>query len=296
MYYSYNEIVKAARTYEMKVNARNIGAIAILDTGAYDHNDLYRRIVDFKDIVSGRNSLYDDNGHGTHICGIIAGTGRASRGRILGISAKCPLVVVKVLEKNGNGKVDNVLRGCEYVIKNKDKLNIKIVNISMGAEVINGDEEMERLLEGVEALWEEGIVVMVAGGNNGPKPMSITAPGNSKKVITVGACDDDIKGIFKNKYYSGRGPTIDCVIKPDIVTVGSNILSLHNTPNNYMKRSGTSMATAVASAAVGVFMEKNYEYTPKEVKKLLINSAVDMGKDIKVQGNGMLNIERLFNL
>lgn len=296
MYYSYNEIVRAARTYEMKVNARNVGAIAVLDTGAYGHNDLYRRIIDYKDIVSGRSSLYDDNGHGTHICGIIAGNGRASRGRILGISAKCPLVVIKVLEKNGNGKVDNVLKGCEYVIKNKDKLNIRIVNISMGAEVVNGDEEMKRLLEGVEALWENGIVVMVSGGNNGPKPMSITAPGNSKKVITVGACDDDAKGIVKNKYYSGRGPTIDCVVKPDIVTVGSNILSIHNTPNGYMRRSGTSMATAVASAVVGVFMEKDYSYTPKEVKKLLIDSAVDMGKDIKVQGNGMLNIERLFNL
>ncbi len=296
MFYSYNEIVRSARAYEMKVNSGGAGAIAILDTGVYGHNDLYGRIIDYKDIIANRVSLYDDNGHGTHICGIIAGNGKSSKGKIMGVSARCPLVVVKVLERDGNGKVDNVLKGCDYVIKNKDKLNIRLVNISMGAEVVNGDEEMERLLEGVERMWECGMVVMVAGGNNGPGPMSITAPGNSKKVITVGACDDDIRSVVKNKNYSGRGPTVDCVVKPDIVTVGSNIMSLSNMANGYMKRSGTSMATAVATAVVGVFMEKHWSFTPKDIKKLLINSAVDMGKSSQIQGNGMLNIERLFDL
>ena len=224
MFYSYNEIVRYARAYEMKVNVKKAGAIAVLDTGVYGHNDLYGRIIDFKDMISDKVSLYDDNGHGTHICGIIGGNGKGSRGKVQGVCARCPIVVVKVLDKTGNGKVKNVLKGCDYVIKNKDRLNIRIVNISMGAEVVCGDEEMERLLEGVEKLWECGLVVMVAGGNNGPGRMSITAPGNSKKVITVGACDDDIRSIVKNKYYSGRGPTIDCVVKPDIVTVGSNIL------------------------------------------------------------------------
>ncbi len=296
LFYSYNEIVKYARRYERSVDEKKAGAVAVLDTGVHAHGDLYGRISEFKDVVNDKVGLYDDNGHGTHICGIVAGSGRYCKGRILGISAKCPLVVVKVLEKNGNGKVHNVLKGCEYLLKNKKRLNIRIVNISMGAKVLCGDKEMEDLLWGVERLWENGLVVMVAGGNDGPGRMTITTPGNSRKVITVGSCDDDIRSVIKNRNYSGRGPTCDCIIKPDIVTTGSNIMGLSNIGNGYMLRSGTSMATAVASGVISVFLGKNCDYTPKEVKKLLIDSAVDMGKNIEVQGNGMLNIERLFQL
>ena len=295
MIYSYNEIIKRARSYEKIVNASKAPAIAVMDTGAYPHGDLYGRIIAFKDVLGNKSALYDDNGHGTHICGIIGGGGQQCNGKYIGVSGKCPIVVVKVLDNEGNGKVENVLKGCRFIIRNKDKYNIKIVNISMGAEVVCGDPEMEELLKGVEELWEEGLVVMVAGGNNGPKKRSITAPGNSKKVITVGSCDDDIKGLINNRNYSGRGPTCDCVIKPDIVTVGSNITSLKNNYNGYMIRSGTSMATAVASGAVGVFMQKHY-LTPKEIKKFLIDSAMDIKKPLEIQGNGQLNIERLFYL
>ncbi len=293
--YSYNEIVKRVRYYEKQINGSSAPAIAVMDTGVFPHNDLKGRIVAFKDVINDKYSLYDDNGHGTHICGIIGGSGQYCNGKILGVSGKCPIVAVKVLDVDGNGKVENVLRGCRYIIENRDKYNIKIVNISMGAEVVCGDPEMKELLQGVEELWEKGLVVMAAGGNNGPEKRSITAPGNSKKVITVGSGDDDIKGLMKNRNYSGRGPTCDCVVKPDIVTVGSNIWGLKNSFNGYMKRSGTSMATAVTSAAIGVFMQ-NHVMTPKEIKKLLIDSAIDIKKPLEVQGNGQLNIERLFGL
>lgn len=293
--YSYNEVVKKARYFESQIKIGKAPAIAVMDSGVFPHGDLNGRIVAFNDVLGKQVSLYDDNGHGTHICGIIGGSGKYCNGKILGVSGRCPIVVVKVLDMEGNGKVEDVLKGCRYIIKNKDKYNIKIVNISMGAEVVCGDPEMEKLLEGVEELWEKGLVVMVAGGNNGPRERSITAPGNSKKVITVGSSDDDIKGIVKNKNYSGRGPTCDCIIKPDIVTVGSNIWGLKNSINGYMKRSGTSMATAVATAAIGVYMQR-YSLTPKEIKKLLIDSAIDIKKPLEVQGNGQLNIERLFGL
>lgn len=295
MIYSYNEMVRKARYYEKQINVRKAPAIAVMDTGVFPHGDLYGRIIAFKDVLGDKVSLYDDNGHGTHICGIIGGSGRHCNRKVLGVSEKCPIVVVKVLDIDGNGKVENVLKGCRYIVKNKDKYNIKIVNISMGAEVMCGDPEMEELLQGVEEMWENGLIVMVAGGNNGPKKRSITVPGNSKKVITVGSSDDDVKGLIKNRNYSGRGPTCDCIIKPDIVTVGSNIMGLKNSFNGYMKRSGTSMATAVASGTIGVFMQK-HSLSPKEIKKLLIDSAIDIKKPLEVQGNGQLNIERLFGL
>lgn len=296
MAYNYNEIVELSREYEKQIKNKNIGAIAILDTGVYAHSDLNGRILDFVDLVADKNTLYDDNGHGTHLCGIIAGSGLKSGGKIRGISEKCPIVAVKVLSKQGNGKVANVLKGFEYVLKNRERLNIRIVNISMGAEIVCGDDETRELEAGVNYLWERGLVVLAAGGNNGPDKMSITAPGNAKKIITIGACDDDLKAIVKSKNYSGRGPTCECVIKPDVVTVGTNIVSLKNSKNGYISRSGTSMATAVASGVIGVFMENHQDYTPKEIKKLLLNTAVDMGKDIEIQGNGELNIKALYNL
>ncbi len=292
--YNYSEIVKYSRKYESGINKPV--TIAVLDTGTFGHIDLRGRILDFKDLVNGKVGLYDDNGHGTHICGIIGGNGAGSGGRCIGVSAKCPIVAVKVLDGKGIGKIDCVLKGFDYVLKNKERLNIRIVNISMGTKVVCGDKEMEMLIKGVEELWENGLVVMVAAGNNGPDENSITAPGNSKKIITIGASDDDLKTIMRLRNYSGRGPTCECVIKPDIVTTGSNILSLKNSRNAYMKRSGTSMATAVASGVIGVFMEKNNHYTPKEIKRLIINSAIDMGKDIQVQGNGELNIRGLYNI
>ena len=86
----------------------------------------------------------------------------------------------------------------------------------------------------------------------------------------------------------------NCVIKPDIVTVGSNIFNLSNKNNGYIIRSGTSMATAVTTAVIGTIMEKNNEHTPKIIKKMLLDTALDIGKDVSVQGNGLLNIDKLY--
>ncbi|MBP3338081.1 MAG: S8 family serine peptidase [Lachnospiraceae bacterium] len=283
----YKYIMSKSKIYEGRIINASPKNIAVLDTGAYAHKELNGKIIDFKDLVNDKHSLYDDNGHGTHISGIISAKKQ-------GINLNCKQIVVKVLDKNGNGKVENVIKGIEYILKRKDQLNIGIVNISMGAEAEQESEEEKMLLKYVESLWEKGLVVVCAGGNNGPKKQSITVPGNSQKVITVGACDDEVKSTAGRINYSGRGPLCNCVIKPDIVTVGSNIFNLSNKNNGYIIRSGTSMATAVTTAVIGTIMEKNNEHTPKIIKKMLLDSALDMGKDVSVQGNGLLNIDKLY--
>ena len=271
-------------------------SVAVLDTGLYPHRDIKGRIIDFKDFVSDKLTPYDDNGHGTHISGIIGGDGAASKGKIRGAAIKSNIVGIKVLDKKGNGKVEKVIKAFDYVIKNKEKFNIKVVNISMGTDVKEADEEMTLLIEGVERMWENGLIVIAAAGNNGPEEMSITAPGVSRKIITVGSIDDDmdsLRGRLEMQHYSGRGPTCQCIVKPDIVTVGSSILSLGNRGNGYYVRSGTSMSTGLVSGIAAMYTGKYRDMTPKEFKLKLIEAAVDVGKPINVQGNGELEVRRL---
>lgn len=125
------------------------------------------------------------------------------------------------------------------------------------------ESEEERLINGVEALWDAGMVVVAAAGNLGPKEGTITTPGDSKKIITVGSSDDqyyiDQRGNTK-KHYSGRGPTKECVCKPDVVAPGSYIRSCNakfarQRGQPYVVKSGTSMATPIVSGAIAGFIE-----------------------------------------
>lgn len=99
---------------------------------------------------------------------------------------------MKVLDHNGNGTVTDVLAGLQWIIENKDRYNIRVVNISVGTVVKSDTDEGSLLVRGVNAVWDAGIVVCVAAGNNGPKPKSITTPGISRKVITVGSSEEAV--------------------------------------------------------------------------------------------------------
>lgn len=78
--------------------------VCVLDTGIFPHIDFTGRIWAFQDFIGYRRAPYDDNSHGTHVCGIIGGDGKASDGRITGIAPECGLIVLKVLDRMGNGK------------------------------------------------------------------------------------------------------------------------------------------------------------------------------------------------
>ena len=78
--------------------------VAVLDTGIFPHIDFDNRIVAFRDLVYGRETPYDDNGHGTHVCGILGGSGRASGGKYRGTAPECRFLVAKILDRRGNGR------------------------------------------------------------------------------------------------------------------------------------------------------------------------------------------------
>ncbi|MFA9465400.1 MAG: S8 family peptidase [Velocimicrobium sp.] len=299
-----NGLIHTAWAHERKIYGNGIG-IAIVDTGIIAHPDfVYRtnRIVAFKDIVNGKTSLYDDNGHGTHVAGCMGGDGYESSGRYTGIAPNCNLIVIKALNYKGNGNIEEVLQGLSWIRKNKVKYNIRILNISVGSSAKKDLDEGSAFVRGVEKIWDDGIIVVAAAGNNGPEGKTIGAPGNSRKIITVGASDDSDYVDFgggKINNYSSRGPTKACIMKPDIVAPGSNVLSCNyhfiqgKLRTMYAIKSGTSMATPIVSGAIALLLQKYPDMTPREVKIRLKNRAIDHGMERIHQGWGMLDIERL---
>lgn len=294
------------------LTGKSIG-IAILDTGIAPVDDLIKprnRILGFKDFVNNKSDPYDDNGHGTHVSGIAAGNGSLSSGRYCGIAPESNLIGIKILDKEGKGNTSKVLAGVQWLVDNKEKYNIRIANLSIGSP---GTTSLDPLVKAVNAAWDCGIVMTIAAGNNGPKDSSITSPGISKKVITVGSSDDSksvtIWGTAQQNF-SGRGPTRECIIKPDIIAPGANIVSclspsahisvndsnnLDIVDNNYLRLSGTSMSTPIVAGAIALLLQKYPHLKPNDVKYMLKYSTVDLGYPKNQQGWGLIDIEKLIS-
>ena len=152
------------------------------------------------------------------------------------------------------------------------------------------------LVRGVDAAWDDGLVVVVAAGNNGPGRMTVTTPGISRKVITVGCSDDDKEvNVMGTRMvdYSGRGPTGACICKPEILAPGAAIISCCNEDCRYSVKSGTSMSTPIVAGAIALLLEKYPDMTNRDVKLRLRERAVDLGLPKNRQGWGMLDVERL---
>jgi serine protease AprX len=301
--------------------------IAVIDSGVWAwHDDLMGangapRVDQFVDFVNGRKHPYDDYGHGTHVAGVIAGNGYDSGGARSGIAPGARLMVLKVLDDSGNGRISDVISALEYVIANKDALNIRIVNLSVATGVYESYNTDPLTLAAQRAV-QAGMVVVAAAGNNGRDPSGqlrhggITAPGNAPWVLTVGASShmgtidrsDDTMATF-----SSRGPSaIDYEAKPDVVAPGVGIESLSDPDGTYystraaylldgtisrwyrpyLSLSGTSMAAPVVAGTVALMLQANPALTPNAVKAIIQYTAQVRGwYDPLTRGGGFLNAE-----
>jgi len=303
------KVVKADTVHEKGYFGRNIST-AVLDTGVSLVKDLahpQNRVIAFRDFINKKKEPYDDNGHGTHVSGIVAGSGANSDGKYMGIAPKSNIVSVKILDSEGKGNSTNALLGISWVIENAEKYNIRIINLSIGTK----DKGIpDPLVKAVEKCWDSGIVVVIAAGNNGPQKGSVTSPGTSRKVITVGASDDKkTSSIWGDilEDYSGRGPTREWITKPDIIAPGSKIISclspncnivVNNSDNEiidkyYISISGTSMATPIVSGAIALLLERYPYLYPDDVKLMIKKCAVDLKMPKDYQGWGLLDIDKL---
>ena len=159
-------LLELRRIYSRGITGKGI-TTAVLDTGIYAHPDFFipqNKILYFQDFVRNRRGPFDDNGHGTHVSGIIASGGRFGDGSGIGVAPESSIVMLKVLERDGSGKIKNMIKGMEWICMNHKKYGIRIVNISVGMPVKNIENPDEDILvKKVEELWNAGLVVVVAG-------------------------------------------------------------------------------------------------------------------------------------
>ena len=279
--------------------------IAVLDTGIYNHPDFSGRIKGFKDFVKNKATTYDDNGHGTHVAGCAAASGKASGNRYKGPAPKAGLVGVKVLNKVGSGSLSTVIQGIQWCIYNKGTYDIRVINLSLGSDAYQSYKD-DPVCMAVEKAWDAGIVVCVAAGNSGPEAKTINSPAHHPGILTVGAVhDQNTKSLGDDNVaqFSSRGPTIDGLVKPDVIAPGVNIVATRS-PQSFIDKqnkntrvdqwhtvlSGTSMATPVCAGVVAQLLQNNDTLTPDQVKAILMKTARKInGFDENQQGAGVVD-------
>ena len=278
--------------------------IAVLDSGVAMHPDLGQRVVAFRDFVNGAKEMYDDLGHGTHVCGIIAGDGRCHKGIYRGMAPESNLVVGKILGQDGNGDSAIMLKALTWIEENLFRYQIRILNISVGI-ALECDEQKRLLLQSkIERLWSLGVMIVCAAGNNGPGENTISALGQQSHALVVGCHDEGYcrkkRGCCEN--YSGRGKMGALLRKPDLVAPGTDIISCnaffhmdHNAHIGfYTAKSGTSMATPIVTGALVLALQERPELTNEQLRSIITNSARDLGEPWNKQGFGMLNFKEMY--
>ncbi len=292
----YPDVVGADVVWSQGVIGSGV-TVAVLDTGLGNIDALTKkasgpgnRIVGWKDFIENKPGPLDPNGHGTHVAGIIANTQKGNDGEWNGVAPGVNLVGVRVLDEDGVGTYESVISGLQWVFLKKSQYNIRIVNLSLVAPVQSA-YWADPLNQAVTAIWASGITVIVAAGNSGPNPLSITVPGNNPYVVTVGAFTDNFTpNNWDDDYitpFSGAGPTLDGFAKPDLVAPGAHMVSVvpdhsllvdqypaNKLSDKYFKLAGTSQATAVVSGVAALILSRNPGLTPNEVKMRLTASAL----------------------
>ena len=292
----YPDVVGADIVWEQGTIGEGV-TVAIVDTGLGKHPGLDKnsegkkrdRIIGWMDFVQGSAAPSDPNGHGTHIAGIIANSQVGPDGEWNGIAPGVGLVGVRVLDSQGYGTYEKVIQGIQWVIQNKDPLNIRVLNLSL-VSTVQSPYWADPLNQAVMQAWAQGITVVVAAGNSGPGAMSIGVPANNPYVITVGAFTDNYTpNDWGDDYlapFSAAGPTLDGFVKPDVVAPGAHMASLM-LPKSYIAKSheanrisphyfsmaGTSQSAAVVSGIAALSLSHNPDLTPDQVKYRVMHTA-----------------------
>ncbi len=218
--------------------------IAILDSGFYPHADLTKpvnRILAFYDVSGVEQVIYENqtvkghHWHGTQTSVVAAGNGHLSDGLYRGLASESKLVLVKASDANGRITEENIARGIDWVIENRERYGIRILSISLG-----GDQDVkcsQSIVDlSAERAVQAGIIVVVAAGNSGfDNSAPPIPPANSPSVITVGGYDDfnRLDNHEFDLYHSNYGFTADGIVKPEIIAPAVWVATpiLPNTPS-----------------------------------------------------------------
>jgi ice-binding like protein/subtilase family protein len=306
---------RAALATQAGPRAKGAGVtVAVLDSGVAPDQDLDTRVVASVSFA-GSAAQPDPGGHGTHIAGIVAGSGVRSAGEYVGMAPAASLVDVRVLDANGNGRLSSVIRGIEWVLAHRLQYHIRVINLSLGAPPAPA-YRADLLAGAVELAWRAGIVVVVAAGNDGPTPGTVQSPGSDPFAITVGATDDQGTLSLSDDqlaWFSAWGTPSGGQPKPDLVAPGRRLVSIRVAGSTldglfpdhrvtaangsaYFRLTGTSQATGVVSGAAALVLARQPALTPDQVKQILVATTQAYGPngtpvlpDPLADGSGLLD-------
>ncbi|MBA4541754.1 S8 family peptidase [Thermoactinomyces daqus] len=232
--------------------------VGVIDTGLdFHHPDLVSNIKGGVNVLSPFLPPQDDNGHGTHIAGIIGALN--NHFGVVGIAPKVSLYAIKVLNSAGHGTISNLIKGIEWAIANR----MHILNISIsGGQTIH-----PALAQAIAAAVSRGILIVAAAGNNGNasgKGDTVSIPARISPVISVAA----LNKLNRRDSYSATG-------KVDIAAPGTGILSTYFY-SRYAVLSGTSIAAAHVTGVLAIYRAAFPRATSAELKAMLYHRAIDL--------------------
>ena len=271
------DLIRADNLHDQDLRGRGV-KVAIIDTGIdLSHPEFDGVTIEWADLVANRPDAYDDNGHGTHVAGIIAAQGRWSTifsgFKLMGVAPDVSLIVIKAIEANGRGDETRVASGINTAVAN----DADIIVLSLGGETraifgTNTETAVKRAID-------KGVYVVAAAGNapEGETSCTVTSPASVEGVIAVGAVDRDaIIGDFSCRGTGKEGsgsvlpgvpsPTQDTPNphkKPEVVAPGVSILSAW-TGGGYAMASGTSQAAPMVAGVLALLLEANPALEPGE--------------------------------
>jgi len=266
--------IKAPEGWDVERGESNSVVVAVIDTGVdLSHSDLNDKIVQGYDFANNDNNPSDDNGHGTHVAGIISAETNNGQG-VAGVSWGAKIMPVKVLYSSGSGYLSDVIDGIIYAADN----GAKVLNLSLGSTYASSSMQTA-----VDYAYRKGCVIVAAAGNNGNS--TTIYPCGCNNVIGVASTDQsDARSSFSN-YNSSV----------DIAAPGSSIASTWWTGQaSYAMASGTSMATPHVSGLAALLFSQDPGRTNENVQYTIESGADDLGasgKDI-YYGWGRINIQR----
>jgi hypothetical protein len=286
--------------------------VAIIDSGLWEHEALVndtqgrnRLIARYDAItdISGKTT-FDESGHGTHIASVLAHSGQVTfnaepTGSFKGVAPDVNLVAVKAFDIEGHGDFLDLVRAIQFVVDNRDKYGIKVLNLSFAARP-RWIYWLDPINQAIMRAWAAGITVVAAAGNEGPDAMTIGSPGNLPYVITVGAVTDswtlDTRDDDYIPDFSSRGPTPDAHLKPDLVAPGGHMTGLTRPGSTLTKEhpeyflgsgefvmTGSSQASALVSGVAALLLQLEPDLSPDDVKCKLMSSA-----EVAINADGLL--------
>ncbi len=241
--------------------------VAVMDTGVdLTHPDL--NVQGNVNIINPRKSGNDDNGHGSHVAGIIAALD--NQAGVIGVAPKAYLYAVKVLDANGSGWLSDLVDGLQWCIDN----HMHVVNMSLGASSDN-----LTFHQAITSAYNAGVAMVAAAGNSGTSGLSY--PARYSETIAVSATNPD----DSLAYYSSYGPEVD------LAAPGTSIYSTYKR-GGYATLSGTSMATPHVTGTAALVLEKYGQMSPDGLKAHLKNTAdSSIGLSADQMGAGLMDAQ-----